>query len=176
MREKREDKRERIESKGYLDARFSYSEDTGDLVWLVLFPGRKAGTKTSLKTQPGKCFIKVSLEKLDFKAHRLIWVMKTGERPDSDVVIDHIDGDPTNNRWTNLRVCSPKQNARNSKRPSSNTIGYKGVSRSLSKFRAYITVDRRQIHLGSFSDPREAHDAYVEAAKKYFGEYACLNR
>jgi hypothetical protein len=108
--------------------------------------------------------------------NRLIWVMMTGNRPSSLMHIDHIDGNPTNNRWNNLRLCEPQQNARNSKTPKNNSSGYKGVAKSLNKFRAFIVVNRRQIHLGTFNTPEEASAAYQKAAIEKFGEFACINR
>jgi len=173
--ETREEKRARIESFDYLSDAFSYDKDTGRLTWKIIFPGRTAG---NIVPQNGyaKSYVNLSIEKIGFKAHRVIWVLMTGSRPPRGMHIDHIDGDATNNRWDNLRLCEPKQNARNSRKPKNNTVGFKGVARSLNKFRAYICVDRRQIHLGAFDTPEEAHAAYKAAALKHFCEYACLNR
>lgn len=171
--ESREEKRARIESKSYLDKRFIYDPHTGILTWKVMFPGRTAGTIT----RSGVPFVKLHLEKLDFKAHRLIWVMQTGERPSSKMHIDHIDGNPLNNKWDNLRICDAKRNCQNSKKPRNNSTGYKGVSMQPDgKYRAYIVQDRKQINLGRFEKIEDAALAYQEAAKRLFGEYACLDR
>lgn len=99
----------------------------------------------------------------------------TGEWPVSQ--IDHIDGNPKNNKWSNLRLATNTQNSRNSSKPKNNTSGFKGVSfvSRLNKYRATIMVNRKSIHLGCFSDVKDAVLAYNEAAKSYFGEFALLN-
>jgi hypothetical protein len=88
--------------------------------------------------------------------------------------IDHINGDKLDNRLENLRVCNKSENAANSKIFSTNKSGLRGVSwfSSCSKWRAAITVNRRQIHLGLFGTKEEASVAYKKAAKIYFGEFA----
>lgn len=173
--ETRLDKRARIESFNYLSEALEYDKDTGDITWKIIFPGRKAGfVVPQHKNQMP--YISLSIEKIGFKAHRLIWVLMTGERPPRGMHIDHIDGDATNNRWSNLRLCKPKENARNSRTPKNSSTGLKGVTKSGDKFRAYICVDRKQISLGRYNTPDEAHNAYRKAAAEYFGEYACLNR
>jgi len=107
--------------------------------------------------------------------HRVIWCYMTGKWPSQQ--IDHIDGNPKNNKWNNLRLATNTQNSRNSAKPINNTSGYKGVSfvARLNKYRATIMIDRKSLHLGCFSDPKDAAQAYNEAAKKYFGEFALLN-
>lgn len=91
--------------------------------------------------------------------------------------IDHRDGNGLNNQRSNLRACTHQQNMRNMRRPSNNTSGYKGVSKcpESSTWRAYITVNRRQKHLGCFRLKIEAAHAYDSAARKYYGEFANLN-
>lgn len=89
---------------------------------------------------------------------------------------DHIDGDKMNCRRNNLRVCSQKNNTRNSAAPLSNTTGFKGVgSKRPGRFHARIMVDRKSIHLGTFGTATDAARAYDTAAIKYFGEFARLN-
>lgn len=106
--------------------------------------------------------------------HRVIWLYMTGEWPKQ---VDHINGNPLDNRWENLRNATNTENSRNSRKPKNNTSGYKGVSfiPRLNKYRATIMVNRRSLHLGCYYCPKEAAAAYNTAAKEHFGEYALLN-
>jgi len=92
---------------------------------------------------------------------------------ESEFVVDHIDGDGFDNRDYNLRVCTHKENIRNAKLSVANTSGYKGVSWKKDKciWKAYITVDYKQIHLGYYDDIEDAVKARKEAEIKYFGEF-----
>lgn len=102
------------------------------------------------------------------KMHRLLM------KPYGKQVVDHINGDIFDNRRCNLRLCTTTENSRNSnKKPGKNP--YKGVVQQGPRFFAYISVDRKRIHLGGFATPEEAAQAYNEGAKKYFGEFARLN-
>lgn len=94
--------------------------------------------------------------------------------------IDHIDTNKLNNQYTNLRKSNKKFNSANrEKQKGEYTSKYKGVSvynsRGKSKWRAYIFVDYKQIHLGIFNTQIEAAKAYDKAALKYFGEHARFN-
>lgn len=96
--------------------------------------------------------------------HRLVWLWHHGKWPDHQ--IDHIDGDPLNNRIENLRDATNRENACN---PVTNPVGrsgYRGVYRSVyrskknGKWIARINVKGRLIHLGYYDDPAIAHDHY----------------
>ncbi len=92
--------------------------------------------------------------------------------------IDHIDGNPLNNRVENLRLASHKQNLRNQqvqRRPKSSR--YKGVlwDKSIRMWRATIKVDGKKVYLGCSKDENVAVRLYNEGALKYFGEFAYLN-
>lgn len=97
--------------------------------------------------------------------------------PSGGVVIDHINGDPLDNRRSNLRICSQRDNARNCRRGKNNKSGFKGVSwkADIGKWRARIMVDRKEISLGAFNSAEEAAKAYDAAAVQYFGQFARLN-
>ena len=86
-------------------------------------------------------------------AHRLIWKLKTGEEPPE---IDHIDGDPTNNRWKNLRAANRAINNRNVSRRKDNTSGVTGVCARGKRWLAQI-MDRGQVrHIGVYDTKAEA--------------------
>ena len=93
-----------------------------------------------------------------------------------NMVVDHINGDKSNNRMCNLRICSVKENIYNSGIQKRNTLNAKGVSMTHSgTYQAQIQVDGKLKYLGSYKTIKEASDAYDLAAKKYFGKFAKLN-
>lgn len=95
------------------------------------------------------------------------------------LVCDHINGDPLDNRRSNLRICTQKDNVRNSRhRRTAKKSNYKGIVKTdkiKKPFLARIKVDGKPIHLGYFVTELEAAGAYDVAAKLYFGEYARTN-
>lgn len=119
---------------------------------------------TNIKTERG--------EKKIIAMHRMILQTPEG------VQTDHVDRNGLNNLRENLRCATHSQNKANSKIPSNNTSGYKGVSwdRQKNRWLAYIKVNGKQINLLRYKDPVDAAKAYNEAALKYFGEFANLNK
>ena len=94
--------------------------------------------------------------------------------PKDDEQIDHIDLNGLNNVRSNLRFVTPAQNCWNRRTNSRNTSGYKGVcwNKKCNKWQAGIKVHGLKKHLGLFDDPKEAYDAYCQAAKDAHGEFA----
>lgn len=156
----------------HLHSRLSYNPDTGDLFWRAWeghskqFNGRYAGTKAA--SYSGRYSL-VQLDRRRFHTHRIIWKMMTANDPSND--IDHIDGNPHNNRWINLRVVTRAQNTWNARMPRTNTSGYRGVSffPPCSTWRARIWVAGKNKTLGYFFTPEEASKAYEAAFEKYRG-------
>ena len=97
-----------------------------------------------------------------------------GVKPSPECQIDRIDVngnyEPSNCRWV-----TPQQNSQNRGVSSRSLLGYKGVSRSNSKFRALITLSKKSIYLGCFETILQAAIAYDDAAKRYFGDFATTN-
>lgn len=99
--------------------------------------------------------------------HRVIMGAPAG------AVVDHINGDTTDNRRQNLRICSQKENARNRKAHGGRP--FKGVYGRGERFRACIMIDGRQAALGCYPTAIEAALAYDNAARKHHGAFARLN-
>jgi hypothetical protein len=90
--------------------------------------------------------------------------------------VDHIEAcsEVADNRRSNLRLCSPSENKRNSRKLKQGHSNLKGAAlhKSSGKWESRIKVTGRQTHLGYFDTAEEAHAAYVVAAIHYFGEFA----
>ena len=91
--------------------------------------------------------------------------------------IDHIDGNPLNNRRANLRLASTSQNGMNRGKQANNTSGFKGVlfDKRAGRWMARICVNRKVKHVGYFHDAHSAALAYNEAATHHHGVFAKLN-
>ena len=153
---------------------YSYSPETGDFIRLTSAYMNPAGSIAGTFDKDGYRQISIGPRKATkiYKSHRLAWLYMTGEWPKGH--IDHINGNPSDNRWCNLREATPTQNVANAKRRKDNTSGFKGVCwyRKTKKWKAEIMISQKHIHLGYFDTPELAHQAYVDAAIKYFGEFA----
>jgi hypothetical protein len=149
---------------------FDYSVTTGTLYHLQ----RQAkGRGDGHAGRPISGRIYVIIEGQRYMAHRLVWCWMTGQDP-AHLHIDHIDGNPSNNAWHNLRLADRCQNLSNCKRHKDNASGFKGVSwdKQKQRWQATICHQRKQYHLGRFDTPEEAHAAYVAAAERLHGEFA----
>ena len=91
---------------------------------------------------------------------------------------DHADTNGLNNQRSNLRAATRSQQGANRNKGKNNTSGYKGVSwhKRDKKWVSRIKISGKLIHLGNFDDIKDAAKAYNEAAIKYFGEFAVLNK
>jgi hypothetical protein len=115
-------------------------------------------------------YLSVRLHDRLYQAHRLIWLHITGEWPTG--VLDHVDGNPSNNVWSNLRPATRAENNRNQRNRRDGFL--KGAVREpkTGRWTAMITLGRKNHYLGTFSTQEEAHAAYTAAAKRLHGEFA----
>lgn len=149
-----------------------YNPDTGVFVWKVargihgLTPaGRTAGCPNN------KGYLRVVIDGSHYVLHRLAWFYMTKGWPAQ--LIDHIDGNPANNRFSNLREATPAQNQMN-RRSAYNKTGIHGVSfhAASKKYVAQISSGGRKYYLGIFADPAEAKTTYQMNAAVLQKEFA----
>lgn len=103
------------------------------------------------------------------RMHNLIMGPKASER------VDHRDRDGFNNTRKNLRICSRFQNNQNRRKKKDGQYKYKGISFNYGSWGARIQFSGIVKLLGRYKTDIEAAQAYDEAAKKYHGDFACLN-
>lgn len=153
-----------------------YDPDTGIFTWkfraISDFPdgraqaswnARLAGKKAGYYRPDGYCIITICNRR--YLAHRLAWLLMRGHFPQQ--ILDHINGDTSDNRINNLREVSIAQNAQNAALVARNKSGVTGV-RWLGRdcrWRASITANCERIHLGEFQQFDEAVKARKSAEK-----------
>jgi hypothetical protein len=139
---------------------FKYDSDSGKFVWNIVTGKVKVGTPAgTLNKTTG--YWKVNYKLRPYYLHRLAWLYVYGEIP-NDKFIDHVDGDKSNNRILNLRLCTDSQNKKNVGILSNNTSGYKGVSwhKASMKWRVSAWLNDKQYHIGVYQSKEEAIAAY----------------
>ena len=134
-------------------------------LWNTRYAGKIAGGRR------GKApYWYVAVHHIQYFAHRLVWLYIHGD-PVPDC-IDHIDGNPLNNRFSNLRASTKAQNCANQRLRDSNTTGVKGVIMIKGRFRAQIMVNFKMHSLGTFATLEEAAKARYDGAVRLHGAFA----
>ncbi|MGA2171518.1 MAG: AP2/ERF family transcription factor [Sedimentisphaerales bacterium] len=108
----------------------------------------------------------------------VFWMHRQIMKPPDWLLVDHGNHNGLDNRRCNLRLANHSENKRNTRKQNSKTSSrFKGVDfvKPTGKWRARISIGHKRLFLGSFTDELSAARAYDDAAKKYFGEFACLN-
>ncbi len=154
-----------------LRALLSYAPETGLFYWRERRGSAAASSVAGVIAFDGARLIRVD-GKL-YRAHRLAWLHVNGQWPQNE--IDHINGDPADNRFDNLRECVRAENARNVRVHSDCASGLKGAYRGKRGWCSRIMVDGRDIRLGTFATKEQAGAAYDAAARKLHGEFARTN-
>ena len=154
----------------------AYEPTTGIFTFLLTRPGKggKAGERAGSKTRYG--YRMISVKGFACFEHRLAWLFGHGELPPDDMTIDHINGVRDDNRLSNLRLATMRQNSQNA-RPKGKSSAYKGVSYDTrtGKWVSTIRVEGRHTFLGYHASEIDAARAYDAAASRYFGAFARLN-
>lgn len=107
----------------------------------------------------------VALDSRKYLAHRAAWLYVYGEWPNDQ--IDHMDGDPSNNRIANLRDVPDGVNKQNKRRPKKTSkSGFLGVYFHQNRWYARVQLNRRQVYMVGHDTPEAAHADYVIAKRK----------
>jgi HNH endonuclease len=140
-------------------------------MWNARYSGKEAGYQFFGRGGRHPRFA-IILGNKPFLRHIVVWALHHDEWL---IGIDHKNRDSLDDKIENLRPATPLQNAANCGHRKTNRSGYKGVSwhAAARKWQASIQVAGHSMGLGLFDDPAEAHAAYVEAATKHNGEFAC---
>lgn len=100
---------------------FDYNPETGQL-----FYAKTTGRRAKQGTEAGfieKCgYRRITIKKEKFVAHRIVWKWMTGEDPSYGMVIDHINEQPSDNRWENLRLLPNHENVHRTPRGSNGGV------------------------------------------------------
>lgn len=142
-----------------------YNKDTGNFY--------RAKSNKLITVKPDKDgHLRFKVKNIRLFAHRVAWLYETGSFP--KLCIDHIDGNPANNKFNNLREATPKENSRNSKMFKTNTSGVKGVywHKGKSRWYAHCRVDNKRHYVGVFKNILDAEKAVNAFREKHHGAFA----
>lgn len=150
----------------------TYNPESGVFLWNHL-PGKGRGRGgQGIGWIDDWGYVRAEFDAVAYRLHRLAWLYMTGEWPSEE--IDHIDGDPANNAWSNLRQATRVQNSQNTKIRANNTSGVKGVSRhpQCDRWMARVGAGKRRHYLGIFLTKDEAEQAVREFRQVAHKEFA----
>lgn len=145
---------------------FNYDKSKGKLYWknhwnkmvLTRFKGKEAGRID----QQG--YRRLIVCNNTYQVHRVIWFLENGTYPE---MIDHINGDKSDNRIENLRDClDSRNNQQNQYKHRKGKLVGASFHKWTGLWRATITIKGKQKHLGSFKTEFEAHERYLSYANK----------
>lgn len=154
-----------------LRAVLRYEPDTGIFYWVVggrwnRLAGKIAGTKRI------DGYVRININHRSYWAHRLAWLYMTGHWPPAE--IDHIDEDPSNNQWTNLRLATSGQNKGNKRAQANSGTGIRGVHfyKARNQWVPYVMGKNGKLkRLGYYDSLEEAVRVRRHAAKERFGDF-----
>ena len=108
--------------------------------------------------------------------HHVVWMLHNGDYPAK--LLDHANGNRSDNRIENLRIATACENSTNRASAISSTSTHLGVHFRMDcgLWRAQISKSGKRIHLGLFDSEIAAARAYNEAAIRLHGQFARLNQ
>jgi hypothetical protein len=162
----------------WLQEAFSLDSETGELRWRARPAGHFASAQAHLAWNkkyagkiaghPNKGYMRVRMFGRQFGAHRVVHALHYCQELSGELFVDHIDGNSMNNRPTNLRLVTLRENNRNRNRLNANNkSGVSGVfwHTQKQKWRAELKLKEGAVFLGAFDNLEDAKRA-MEAGRK----------
>ena len=145
-----------------------YDPEAGIFRWI----SRRGVTAGSIAGSPCNGYNVIRVDGQNWRASHLAVLIMTGDFPANEV--DHIDCNPANDRWSNLREATRSQNGWNTRVSKRSKSGLKGAywHNQMKKWRAQVLENGRCKHIGLFDTAEDAHAAYVVEAVRIAGEFA----
>lgn len=157
---------------------FDYDKETGKLYWRIrprehfkttrgwiTSNAKHAGKEVGCAYESGHLMVKIGLR--TWPVHRVVWLMHTGELPET---LDHINRIPSDNRIENLRPCTDSENIINSKKRAAGKVAGVYVVRP-GVWKACLRVRGELHYLGCFRSWDAAKQAYEKCLRENFGEF-----
>lgn len=144
--------------------RLSYAPETGEFTWLQRTGGQcKVGAEAGSVSRLG--YRVITIDRIPYGAHRLAFLFMTGSIP---TMVDHINGNKSDNRWTNLRPADHRLNGENQRQAQRHTLGrLLGVARHKGgRWQAQIKACGKTHYLGLHATAEDAHNAYLVAKRR----------
>lgn len=147
----------------------SYDPETGVFLWIKP-PSEHKRLKGLVAGCSATGYVTIKFDGTPYKAHRLAWLHTHGVLPKKR--IDHVDGNPLNNRISNLRLVTPAQNGANAARKAGKPIP-KGVRKLPSgRYQARIRHEKTLRTIGTYNSAEGAAAAYYSESLRLNGEFA----
>jgi hypothetical protein len=143
----------------------SYNEETGIFTRIIKASSSKPGIVISKPMKSG--YLRMHIDSILYYHHRLAWLYVYGNWP--KLLIDHIDGDKSNNKIKNIREANFSENFQNISIVSNAASGLRGayLDKKSGKWQAKIMKNYKSISAGYYDTAELAHKAYLDAKRKH---------
>lgn len=143
----------------------AYDPETGAITWAIERQGTRGIGQPAGNVNQRLGYLQIRANGKLHYGHRIAFALVTGRWP---VLVDHINGVKTDNRWANLRESDRRHNQENRRRANKNSkTDLLGVRLNRDRFGAALTVNHKTIHLGTYDTPEQAHAVYLDAKRMH---------